>query len=181
MTHNTISKHARHPGMLGQLLTRTPERGTSGRKKGGGTHVVEVAHDRRVRRHGEGGRGVVLRLGAVKSGEHLRTTDLAFSNLTVRLTAARPRPRAPKRPRDPWASGPSAATQRRGDFPKTAPSSHVVAATGCPQYAVAHSCSSRRCAAPRSLTTPLRLPLPAVKPDSASPPPPPPRPPEGCP
>jgi hypothetical protein len=49
--------------------------GKNGEYRGMQTYVVEVAHDRLVRRHGEGRGGVVLGGLAVKSGEHLRTSN----------------------------------------------------------------------------------------------------------
>ena len=57
-------------------MTDTREEKTNVEYKGMQPYVVEVAHDRLVRRHGEGRGGVVLSGLAVKSGEHLRRSRI---------------------------------------------------------------------------------------------------------
>jgi hypothetical protein len=84
-----ITLHSNTQAFVGSLLlfalhsngltaTRDSHEGRQGKKgecRGMQTYVVEVAHDRLVRRHGEGRGGVVLGGLAVKSGEHLRTSN----------------------------------------------------------------------------------------------------------
>jgi hypothetical protein len=200
MTHITVSKHARDawaaaranckqissackPLLLRQQNAESAHAAHTRRTLGHRrvkTHVVEVAHDRRVRRHGEGGGGVVLGLGAVKSGEHLRTMHVAFSepHRTASLLPARVRARPSAlatrghpgvlQPGLPQL-GPPQCSQAN-----PAPSGLAVAATRC---ALCPLRTAARGTVPLPAAAPRRLMLPAITPAAASPPQPSPRPP----